>query len=146
MQILDVYTKKKYKCNSCEADVHYGKVADDKGVVYTTDGKEPNGVLGRGDNRLSAQVDIGTALLKVHSCWANRATTDIEECEAKRKDPNHQVTGHSFVQVQLSPKIAAELVEFDSLVSNAYVALYDIAGRGSPGALHFDKHNTMALG
>lgn len=67
MQIIDVNTKKEYKCNKCQAIIYYAKTANNMGVLYTKDGKLPNGKFGKESNILTCQVD---ALVKdrVHSC------------------------------------------------------------------------------
>lgn len=67
MKIIDVYTKKEYKCPKCKEPIYYAKVANDSGVLYTTDGNTPNGKFGKDSNVLTCQVD---ALVKdrVHGC------------------------------------------------------------------------------
>ncbi len=55
-------------------------------------------------------------------------------------------TTHAFVNISQTDGLRDELKEFDTLVSNAYIKLYDIAGRGNPGAAHRDLHiTTMGL-
>jgi len=48
-----------------------------------------------------------------------------EGAEDKAVTHNFQVTGNK--------ELEAELKQFDEVVSNAYIKLYDIAGRGNPG-------------
>ena len=143
MQILDVY-KKAYKCRECDADVYYAKVADDGGKIFTTDGKDPNGKYGRDSNCVSVQVDVSKEDT-IHKCFTIKAKQLVEEAEEKRIDPKSKPKTE-FANIKIKPEIAESLKEFDELVCNAYHVLYDIAGRGRPGADSTSLHiTTMGL-
>jgi len=82
MKVLDVYTKKEYTCKKCNAKIYYGKITDDAGNIYTTDGQMPNGKYGKETNVLSGAVD---ALVKdnFHKC----SLPYIEDAVAKAPAP-----------------------------------------------------------
>ena len=79
MKVIDVYTKKAYKCSQCNAEIYYGKITDDDGNIYTVDGKMPNGVFGKGNNVLSGAVD---ALVKdkLHECKKHYVEDAVAKC------------------------------------------------------------------
>ncbi|UVF62394.1 hypothetical protein [Nitrososphaeria virus YSH_174770] len=56
MQVIDVYTKKVYTCNKCNKEVFYGKVTDNDGNIYTTDGMPFNNKFGKESNAISGAV------------------------------------------------------------------------------------------
>ena len=77
MNIVDVYTKKEYKCKVCQKPIHYGKIAKENGELYTTDGHQPNGKFGKESNVLTGAVD---ALVKdrLHACSKDSALKQID--------------------------------------------------------------------
>lgn len=145
IKVIDVYTKKPYTCNSCQQEVYYGKVTAEDGSLLTKDGKAPNGKYGKDSNVLSAAVDINNKE-KIHSCYYNKVVEDIAAAEAKKGNPDAVPPKHNMVQYNLTEDLKVELKEFDELVSNAYIALYQIASRGNPGGTPKDIHiGTMGL-
>jgi hypothetical protein len=89
VNILEVYTKKEYECKKCKAKIYYGKIADDEGRLYTTDGQPPNGKFGKESNVISGAVD---ALVqdRLHKCTEKFVYDAIEK--AKGGSPGVQKT------------------------------------------------------
>jgi hypothetical protein len=56
MNIVNVYTKKEYKCNACNKNIYYAQVARDDGEIYTTDGNKFNYQYGKNSNAVSCPV------------------------------------------------------------------------------------------
>ena len=145
IKTIDPYTKKAYVCNTCSKEVYYAKVVEEDGTLLTKDGKAPNGKFGKDSNVLSCAVDINNKE-NVHSCYYNKVVEDIAAAKAKKGNPDAAPSNHNIVQYNLTDEVRAELKEFDEMVSNAYIVLYDIAGRGNPSGNHKDKHiGTMGL-
>lgn len=116
MKVVNVYTKKEYKCSKCSAVIFYGKITDDQGNLYTTDGHQPNGKFGKESNIVSGAVDAGTS--KLHGCTKHY----VEEAIAKAQPTNtttQQATTNNIDFANFMPEFVnvTELTLWNDLVA-----------------------------
>lgn len=117
MKILDVYTKKQYECKKCNGAIYYAKIANDKGELITTDGKQPNGKMGKESNVVSGAVDA-TVQDRLHKCTEKYVLKAIEEAETN-KGNNEKLKDYklnlSEQEQQLWSDIISKVCEYDIL-------------------------------
>lgn len=114
MQILDVYTKKEYDCPICKEKIYYAKIADEKGALVTTDGKQPNGKYGKDSNVLSGAVDVNVKD-RLHRCTAGK----IEDRYNSLVSPNL-----STVEAKTSPTVKVRWTQVPDKLSDNQSDLY----------------------
>ena len=140
MQIVGIYNKN-YKCSKCGKDIQYGKVTDKEGKLVTKDRKPSNNKYGKESNVLSVAVNLDG---KIHPCYADLVKRDYEELTSPLP-----AVGQKVVQSELPISSANKesLDEFEKVVSDAYIKLYQIATRFAPdGAMTREIHiSTMGL-
>lgn len=137
MQIIEIYGKE-YTCSKCNKQVNYGTCATDDGKAVTKDKKPYNNKFGKDSNKLSVAVNAGTK--EIHPCYAANVIRDFEEItgEIKQQQP--------VEQIHINPKNREILDEFEGLVNDAYIKLYQMASRYNPdGTAHDKKLTTFGL-
>ena len=131
MKVTDVYTKKSYTCKTCNQEILYGKITDDNGVLYTTDGRPPNGKFGKESNVVSGAVDSAVKD-RLHSCTKHYVEEAIAKSQGYAGDTtlpqNNTKTLDNFKPEYVSE---AELVLWNDLV--AKVAEYTILAQKKLG-------------
>jgi len=113
MNIVDVYTKKDYKCNKCNALIYYGKIAKDNGEFYTTDGNPPNGKFGKESNVLSGAVDAAVQD-RLHDCSKHYILKKIDELNNGASGSQQKITQSVTPRIQY-PDGCIPRAQFDAV-------------------------------
>lgn len=125
MQLLDVYTKKEYKCPICGDAIYYAKIADNSGKLVTKDGQLPNGKFGKDTNVLSGAVDVNVKD-RLHKCTAAKTTDQYNTLSQGPMDAINS-GGTVLATAEVKWNVSHGLTELQSKLKEGLVDLTSVA-------------------
>lgn len=147
MQVVDVYTKKEYKCKQCNAPVFYGQITNDSGDKYTEDGQPPNGKFGRDSNVISGAVDAASQST-LHGCSKHYVEEAVIKATAPKgtKESEFKAEFVREPELRIWNDIVSKVTEYTILANirlEEYTEIQNPALKGLITKVSFDVLHTI---